>query len=99
MRSKRTIKPTKIFDNFVTNTSRNMNKQKTKSKKNKNVNDDLNGTIEYEGESDLVNNNEIKDNGDIRVEAKFREDDMVRTNAGMVEEDDYSKAVKLASLH
>nr|GFD12319.1 hypothetical protein [Tanacetum cinerariifolium] len=54
------------------------------------MNDDLNRTVEYEGENDLVDSNETKDNGDIRVEAGFRKEDMVRTNVGMVEEDDCS---------
>nr|GEU53710.1 zinc knuckle CX2CX4HX4C [Tanacetum cinerariifolium] len=63
MRSKRTIKPTKIFDNFVTNSSRNTNKYKINSKKSRDNNVSMNGTIEYDGDSDFVSNNQMKING------------------------------------
>ncbi|GJW08556.1 hypothetical protein Tco_1570979 [Tanacetum coccineum] len=44
------------------------------NKKSKNVNDDKNETVGNKGENDLLFSSEIKDNGDVRVETKNRED-------------------------
>nr|GEV45554.1 hypothetical protein [Tanacetum cinerariifolium] len=57
MRSKRNIKPTKIFDNSVTSTSRNSNKQKNASKTSGNENVNVDGTVYCTNESEGVCNN------------------------------------------
>ncbi|GKD86194.1 hypothetical protein Tco_1357348 [Tanacetum coccineum] len=54
MKSKRTIKPTKIFDNSVTSTSRNSIKQKNASKKGSDENVNVNGTVDCASESEGV---------------------------------------------
>ncbi|GKC09860.1 hypothetical protein Tco_1001470 [Tanacetum coccineum] len=51
-----------------------MNKQKVETKKSKDVSDSINETIEYDRETDLVNSNEIKDNGVILNETMVEED-------------------------
>ncbi|GJZ52412.1 hypothetical protein Tco_0606927 [Tanacetum coccineum] len=66
MISKRPIKPTKIFDNSVTNSSRNKNKQKTASKKSNMVSNAMNDMADLNGESDSRNCNEIVENGGIQ---------------------------------
>ncbi|GJQ94241.1 RNA-directed DNA polymerase, eukaryota, reverse transcriptase zinc-binding domain protein [Tanacetum coccineum] len=48
MRSKRTIKPTRFFDNSVVSTSRNANKQKTGSKKSVTKEDKMNSTVQHD---------------------------------------------------
>ncbi|GJZ21103.1 hypothetical protein Tco_0558142 [Tanacetum coccineum] len=70
MRSKRIVKPTKIFDNSVNNTSKNKSKQKNASKKKDMFSNDRNDMVDLDGESDLENCNEIVGNGveDVRVE-------------------------------
>ncbi|GJY95061.1 RNA-directed DNA polymerase, eukaryota, reverse transcriptase zinc-binding domain protein [Tanacetum coccineum] len=63
MRSKRTIKPTKIFDNFVSSSSRNTNKHKIDSKKSRDDSVSMNETVEYDGNSNSMSNNLMKING------------------------------------
>ncbi|GJS17933.1 hypothetical protein Tco_0412405 [Tanacetum coccineum] len=64
MRSKRIVKPTKIFDNYVNNTGKNKSKQKNASKKKDMFSNDRNDMADLDGESDLKNCNEIVGNGD-----------------------------------
>ncbi|GJX81118.1 RNA-directed DNA polymerase, eukaryota, reverse transcriptase zinc-binding domain protein [Tanacetum coccineum] len=64
MISKRFVKPTKIFDNSVTNSSRNKNKQKTASKKNDMFSNAMNDMDDLDEKSDSGNCNEIMENGD-----------------------------------
>ncbi|GKC30974.1 hypothetical protein Tco_1038268 [Tanacetum coccineum] len=66
MISKRPIKLTKIFDNSVTNSSRNKNKQKTATKKSNMVSNAMNDMADLDGESDSRNCNEIVENGGIQ---------------------------------
>ncbi|GJW39228.1 RNA-directed DNA polymerase, eukaryota, reverse transcriptase zinc-binding domain protein [Tanacetum coccineum] len=65
MRSKRTIKPVKIFDNYVTNSIRNKNNQKNSTKKKRNIisneMDDLNDMVDVEGGDGLGDRNGGKD--------------------------------------
>ncbi|GJY36038.1 RNA-directed DNA polymerase, eukaryota, reverse transcriptase zinc-binding domain protein [Tanacetum coccineum] len=68
MRSKRTIKPTRFFDNSVVNTSRNSNKQKNTPKKNVDKIDKENGTVEYDEESVSVNSNQSNTIGEERID-------------------------------
>ncbi|GJQ95931.1 RNA-directed DNA polymerase, eukaryota, reverse transcriptase zinc-binding domain protein [Tanacetum coccineum] len=72
MRSKRTIKPVKIFDNYVTNSIRNKNNQKNSTKKKRNIisneMNDLNDMVDVEG-------------GDVKEEVlTCEEDEMVNNN-------------------
>ncbi|GJX57975.1 RNA-directed DNA polymerase, eukaryota, reverse transcriptase zinc-binding domain protein [Tanacetum coccineum] len=59
MRSKRTIKPTKIIDNCVTNSSRNSSKQKNVSKNSKNSSSNMKGTMEYEEDTSSKQSNDV----------------------------------------
>ncbi|GKF28371.1 hypothetical protein Tco_0094713, partial [Tanacetum coccineum] len=61
MRPKRTIKPTKIFDNSSTNYSKN--KQKNKQNNSKVVNDNMNGTVDFDGgiETEVFEQSKDKD--------------------------------------
>ncbi|GKF10254.1 hypothetical protein Tco_0048180, partial [Tanacetum coccineum] len=77
MRSKRTIKPTKIFDNFVTSTGRNMNKRKIMSKKSIDKNVNVNGTVDYDGDSESMSNNQMKFNGEVRGNSLNFEENVV----------------------
>ncbi|GKC98136.1 hypothetical protein Tco_1168411 [Tanacetum coccineum] len=64
MRTKRRIKPTKIFDNSVIATNKNSNKQKNESKKKNKISVNMNETVEYDGEKDQMDSTEEKENGD-----------------------------------
>ncbi|GJS92500.1 zinc knuckle CX2CX4HX4C containing protein [Tanacetum coccineum] len=77
MRSKRAIKPNKIFDNSVTDSSRNKNKQKNASKKKNSVSNEINDLMDMgdvDRGSDSGSNSEdrgnenIKNNHDSRID-------------------------------
>ncbi|GJS25684.1 RNA-directed DNA polymerase, eukaryota, reverse transcriptase zinc-binding domain protein [Tanacetum coccineum] len=69
MRSKRTIKPVKIFDNSVTNSNRNKNNQKNSTNKKRNIisneMDDLNDAVDVEGGNGAGDSNGGKDDENI----------------------------------
>ncbi|GJX96732.1 reverse transcriptase zinc-binding domain-containing protein [Tanacetum coccineum] len=69
MRSKRTIKPVKIFDNSVTNSNRNKNNQKNSTNKKRNIisneMDDLNDVVDVEGGNGAGDSNGGKDDENI----------------------------------
>ncbi|GKE76234.1 hypothetical protein Tco_1542354 [Tanacetum coccineum] len=77
MRSKRTIKPTKIFNNSVSSTGRNSNKHKIMSKKSIDKNVNVNGTVEYDGDSESMSNNQMKFNGEVRGDSLNFEENVV----------------------
>nr|GEW11949.1 hypothetical protein [Tanacetum cinerariifolium] len=77
MRSKRNIKPTKIFDNSVTSTSRNSNKQKNASKTSGNEIFHMDGTLDCTNESKGVCNNLGKVSGVILGEPMSCENDVM----------------------
>ncbi|GKA36412.1 retrovirus-related pol polyprotein from transposon TNT 1-94 [Tanacetum coccineum] len=65
MRSQRAIKPTKIFDNSVTDSNRNKNKQKNASKKKICASNDINDLmdmVDVDGGSDSGSNSEDREN-------------------------------------
>nr|GEX46196.1 hypothetical protein [Tanacetum cinerariifolium] len=77
MRSKRNIKPTKIFDNSVTSTSRNSNKQKNASKTSGNENVNVDERVDCTNESEGVCNNLEKVNGVMLGEPMNCENDLM----------------------
>ncbi|GKB20366.1 RNA-directed DNA polymerase, eukaryota, reverse transcriptase zinc-binding domain protein, partial [Tanacetum coccineum] len=66
--SRRVVKPTKIFDNSVNNTSKNKNKQKNVPKKKDMFSKASIMLADLDGENDLVNGDEIVRNGDMDME-------------------------------
>nr|GEX17593.1 RNA-directed DNA polymerase, eukaryota, reverse transcriptase zinc-binding domain protein [Tanacetum cinerariifolium] len=85
MRSKRLVKPTKIFDNSVNNTSKNKSKQKNALKKKDMFSNVRNNMDDLDGESDSKNCNEIVGNGDKIKEGIRRRSQ--KTYANMVTKD------------
>ncbi|GJS68035.1 RNA-directed DNA polymerase, eukaryota, reverse transcriptase zinc-binding domain protein [Tanacetum coccineum] len=73
MRSKRTIKPTKIFDNSVSNSSKNINKQKNVSKNKEYNSTNVDETVVCEEVIETVDNGKCSDNnmeGEKNLEAE-----------------------------
>ncbi|GJZ90215.1 hypothetical protein Tco_0662142 [Tanacetum coccineum] len=68
MRSKRIVKPTKIFDNSITNSSRNKNKQKNASKKSDMFSNVIDDMTDLGGGVESRNCNEMVTNGDNTME-------------------------------
>ncbi|GKC34385.1 RNA-directed DNA polymerase, eukaryota, reverse transcriptase zinc-binding domain protein [Tanacetum coccineum] len=85
MRPKRTIKPTLIFDNSISITSKNKNKQKIETKKNKVVSDTIDSASKVLGK-DCVNSTEDMgmdgelDNESVGGTEENREDDIADDN-------------------
>ncbi|GKE29615.1 RNA-directed DNA polymerase, eukaryota, reverse transcriptase zinc-binding domain protein [Tanacetum coccineum] len=90
MRSKRNIEPTKIFNNYVLNTSRNLNKQKPKGKNNKNMNDGMDGIVGKTGKNDHLVSTEIDDHGDASAEYETKDGRVMKYNSGSVDEEVFS---------
>ncbi|GKD76606.1 zinc knuckle CX2CX4HX4C containing protein [Tanacetum coccineum] len=84
-RSKRIVKPTKIFDNSVNNTSRNMNKQKTKSKKSSEIDDSINVTVTCDGKTETSSSKEDMGFNVCNGLVDDNEGDLVNTDAKLEE--------------
>ncbi|GKA27785.1 RNA-directed DNA polymerase, eukaryota, reverse transcriptase zinc-binding domain protein [Tanacetum coccineum] len=97
MRSKRTIKPTKIFDNSISNSNKNLNKQKIETKKKETSSNNENESVEYDGDGDvgIVDKLKMKDNGVFGSMNASGEENVVEVN-GEVErlENDRNNEIK-----
>ncbi|GKA21394.1 hypothetical protein Tco_0701383, partial [Tanacetum coccineum] len=97
MRSKRTIKPTKIFYNSISNSSRNLNKQEIETKKKETSSNNENESVEFDGDGDvgIADKLEMKDNGVFGSMNVSGEENVVEVN-GEVEglENDRNNEIK-----
>ncbi|GJZ74268.1 RNA-directed DNA polymerase, eukaryota, reverse transcriptase zinc-binding domain protein [Tanacetum coccineum] len=97
MRSKRTIKPTKIFYNSISNSSRNLNKQEIETKKKETSSNNENESVEFDGDGDVGIGDKLKmkDNGVFGSMNVSGEENVVEVN-GEVEglENDRNNEIK-----